>query len=188
MKVKPTSKSSEVLMELGLGDEALIDEASGQPSPFQIKNILVPMDFSACAEKALRYAMPLAEQNAAAITLLHVLPSYVTGGLSTVDYVQLRGEMRASAESQLSALAAQEGKENVEIRFRTAEGDAATEIIAGANTLRADLIVISTHGRTGLTHALLGSVAEHVVRRAPCPVLVVREREHEFLQSPVKTT
>ena len=170
-------------MELGPGDEALIERASGQPSPFHIKNILVPMDFSACAKKALRYAVPLAEQNAAAITLLHVLPAFVTGGLNTVDYVQFRGEMRASAESQLSTLAAQEGTETVKIRFRTSEGDPTTEIISAARSLPADAIVISTHGRTGVTRALLGSVAEHVVRRAPCPVLVVREREHEFLQA-----
>jgi nucleotide-binding universal stress UspA family protein len=50
-----------------------------------------------------------------------------------------------------------------------------------AKTVNADVIVISTHGRTGLKHVLLGSVAEHVIRHAPCPVLVVREREHEFL-------
>ena len=168
-------------MELGPGDEALIERASTQPSPFRIRSILVPMDFSPCAERALRCALPLAEQNKAAITLLHVLPSYVTGGLSTVDRVQLRGEMRASAESQLSALAAHEANGEVEIRFRTAEGDAAAEILSVARKLPADIIVVSTHGRTGLTRALLGSVAEHVVRRAPCPVLVVREREHEFL-------
>ena len=172
-------------MELVSGEEALIERASGQPSPFQIKNILVPMDFSLCAQKALRYAVPLAQQNAAAITLLHVLPGYVTGGLSTVDYVQLRGEMRASAESQLSALAAQESKGDMKICFRTTEGDPAAEILSTAKDLPADLIVVSTHGRTGLTRALLGSVAEHVVRRAPCPVLVMREREHEFVQPTV---
>jgi len=174
-------------MELGPGDEALIEQAGAQPSPFQIKNILVPMDFSACAEKALRYAVPLAEQNKAAITLLHVLSGYVPNVLGTMDYVQLRGEIRASAESQLSALAAQEAKGDMEICFRTAEGDPATEILSAAKDLPADLVVVSTHGRTGLTRALLGSVAEHVVRRAPCPVLVVREREHEFLEALVKT-
>jgi universal stress protein A len=187
MRVKPATDAPEIVMELGPSDAALIEEGSRQASPIRIKNILVPVDFSACSEKALRYAMPLAEQNKAAITLLHVLPGYVPSGLGTVDYVQLRGEMRASVASQLSALAAQEGKENVEIRFRTAEGDAATEITLGAKSLLADLIVISTHGRTGLTRALLGSVAEHVVRRAPCPVLVVREREHEFLEALVKS-
>src|SRR5688572_18844464 len=70
MKVKPTTKASEVVMELGARDEALMEKASTPPSPFQIRNILVPVDFSECSEKALRYAMPLAEQNKAAITLL----------------------------------------------------------------------------------------------------------------------
>jgi universal stress protein A len=187
MKIKPATNVAEVVMELGPGDEGLMEKANARPSPFQIRNILVPVDFSECSEKALRYAMPLAEQNKAAITLLHVMPGCVTGGFSAVDYVQLRGEMRASAESQLSTLAQQEN-DNVKIEFCTAEGDPAAEIIAVAKNLPADLIVISTHGRTGLTHALLGSVVEQVVRRAPCPVLVVREREHEFLQPPIKTT
>jgi nucleotide-binding universal stress UspA family protein len=57
------------------------------------------------------------------------------------------------------------------------------EIIEAARSLPADLIVISTHGRTGLKHVFLGSVTEHVVQRAPCPVFVVREREHEILAS-----
>jgi len=175
-------------MELGPSDAALIEQGSRQASPIRIKNILVPVDFSDCSEKALRYAMPLAEQNKAAITLLHVTAGCVTGGFSAVDYVQLRGEMRASAEHQLSELVAQQKNDEVKVEFRTAEGDAGSEIIAAARTLPADLIVISTHGRTGLAHALLGSVAEHVVRRAPCPVLVVREHEHEFLQPPIKTT
>jgi nucleotide-binding universal stress UspA family protein len=188
MKVKPTTKASEVVMELSARDEALMEKASMPPSPFQIRNILVPVDFSECSEKALRYAMPLAEQNKAAITLLYVTPGCVTGGFSAVDYVKLRGEMRASAERQLSALIAQQRNDDVEVQFRTAEGDAPTEIVTAARSLPADLIVISTHGRTGLTHALLGSVAEHVVQRASCPVLVVREHEHEFLQPPIKTT
>jgi nucleotide-binding universal stress UspA family protein len=62
-------------------------------------------------------------------------------------------------------------------------GSPTLEIVEMARSLPADLIVISTHGRTGLKHVVLGSVAEHVVRRAPCPVLVVREEEHEILAS-----
>jgi nucleotide-binding universal stress UspA family protein len=60
-------------------------------------------------------------------------------------------------------------------------GTPSMEIVELANTLPADIIIISTHGRSGLKHVLMGSVAEHVVRHAPCPVLVVREREREFL-------
>ena len=90
--------------------------------------------------------------------------------------------MHASGEKQLSALAAAEvrGELSVDTVIRT--GPVAAEIIAVAQSLPADLIVVSTHGRTGLKHVLLGSVTEHVVRHAPCPVFVVREKEHEFLR------
>jgi nucleotide-binding universal stress UspA family protein len=86
-----------------------------------------------------------------------------------------------------------EGRKELEI-VRLTIGDAArsttllrtgqphTEIVEAARELGADLIVLSTHGHTGLTHALLGSTAEKVVRHAPCPVLVVREKEHEFVR------
>lgn len=86
-------------MELGPGDDALMEQASTQRSPFQIENILVPMDFSTCAQKALRYAVPLAEQNKAAITLLHVLLGYVPNALGTMDYVQFRGKCARSVSS-----------------------------------------------------------------------------------------
>jgi nucleotide-binding universal stress UspA family protein len=89
--------------------------------------------------------------------------------------------MRVTGEKQLSALARDEVPDEISLETLVRSGSPAVEIIDVAKRLPADLIVISTHGRTGLKHVFLGSVAEHVVRHAPCPALVVREHEHEFI-------
>ena len=195
MKAKPTKHPGEVVLELNRRDEPLLAAADKNPalSPFQLKKILVPIDFSDCSRKALRYAIPLAKQHGAAITLLYVVvvPSYFGvgdgGGFNYAafepDFISIEAEIRASGSKQLAALATNEVRAEVSADTLVQTGSPAVEIIAAAKSLPADLIVISTHGRTGLKHVWLGSVAEHVVRRAPCPVLVVREREHEFVES-----
>ena len=109
---------------------------------------------------------------------LIVLSDDATSG---IDYAQLQTEMKASGDAQLQKLAAAEVPAGLFKESLVGVGVPASEIVQAAKTLAADVIVIATHGRTGLKHVLLGSVVESVVRRAPCPVLVVREREHEFL-------
>lgn len=91
--------------------------------------------------------------------------------------------MRESGEKQLAKLAADEGRRDVAVDTLVRVGSPIWEIIETARSLPADMIVISTHGRTGLKHVFLGSVTEGVVQRAPCPVFVVRECEHEILAS-----
>ncbi|MBM3837104.1 MAG: universal stress protein [Verrucomicrobia bacterium] len=149
---------------------------------FRLKRILVPIDFSDCAKKALRYAIPLASQHRAALTLLYVVPAnYAVGEYGGIDYGSLEAEMRASGERQLASLIVDEIGDQVPVDPLVQCGSPAAEIVAVARGMPADLIVISTHGRTGLKHVLLGSAAEYVVRHAPCPVLVVREYEREFV-------
>ena len=89
--------------------------------------------------------------------------------------------MRVNSERELLKLAKVNTCEEVPINTLVRVGSPAREIVEVATDLNADIIVISTHGRTGFKHVLIGSVAENVVQRAPCPVLIVREREHEFL-------
>ena len=182
MKAKPTNHPGEVVLELNRRDEPLMAAAARVKSPFQIKKILVPVDFSECARKALQYAIPLAKEHQAAITLLYVIasPAYVGGEFGATQY-QFEVETRASGEKELAKLIVDEVRGEVSADTLVRSGSPALEIIEVAKQLAADLIVISTHGHTGLTHVFLGSVAEHVVRWAPCPVLVVREQEHEFL-------
>jgi nucleotide-binding universal stress UspA family protein len=184
MKAKPTHHPGEVVLELNRRDEPLMAAAtsSAVKSPFTLKKILVPIDFSDCAKKALRYAVPLAKEHEAAVTLLYVVPTnYAIGEYGGIDYASIEGEMRASGEKELSRLAADEVHGDVSADTIVRTGSPVLEIIDVARKLDVDLIVISTHGRTGLKHVFLGSVAEDVVRRAPCPVLVVRENEHEFV-------
>ncbi len=192
MKIKPTEHSGEVTIEVGRADEAMLAAAGAAqaPSPFRLKRILVPIDFSDCSLKALRYAVPLARQHEASITLLHVVnvPTYYAvdgGGFNygafQPDYTALEAELRALGEKRLSAMAAEEAAQHVPTDSVVRTGPPATEIVELAKSIPADVIVISTHGRTGLSHVVLGSVAEHVIRHAPCPVLVVREHEHEFV-------
>jgi universal stress protein A len=181
MKAKPTRQPGRVLFEVNRRDESLM-RAATSPS-LRLKQILVPIDFSECSKKALQYAAPLAEQHDAAITLIYVLPPPTFGaGDYVADYSYLEAEMRANAEKQLRTLLEGELGGQLEKDAVTRIGRPASEIIDLAKSLPADLIVISTHGHTGLKHILLGSVAEEIVRRAPCPVLVVREREHEFVR------
>jgi nucleotide-binding universal stress UspA family protein len=186
MKVRPTKHPGEVLLELNRRDEPMLATASREAnlSAFRLKRILVPIDFSECAKKALRYAIPLAKQHEAALTLLYVVPvNSAMGESGGIDYAALETEMRSSGEKELSTLAVDEVRGEVPTDTLVCTGSPRLEIIEAAKSLPADLIVISTHGRTGLKHVLLGSMAEALVLRAPCPVLVVREREHEFLAS-----
>ena len=147
-----------------------------------IRHILVPLDFSDSAEKALRYAVSFARQFDAKITLLHVrpIPLYPTG-IGEVPSVALIYEpspdqIKARLVHDSRRLVPREMCERTTVR----QGAAYDEICAVALEFAADLIIIATHGRTGLKRAVLGSTAERVVRHAPCPVLVVREREREF--------
>jgi len=139
--------------------------------------ILWPTDFSPLAKTALPHAVGLATQTAAELVLLHVLPSlaaYVTPELSGALSVSLQRKTRAAAQRELRRLEAQVKAPKIRIHTVLTEGVAFQQIVRAAKRLRCDLIVMATHGRTGLVHAIMGSVAENVLRQAPCPVLTVR--------------
>ena len=153
-------------------------------SPLQLTRILIPVDFSECSKKALQYAIPLARQHQAVLILLSVIePTYGGGEMTALDYVQIETALKTSAETELAKLVAQEIPADIVTQTVIRSGSPSREITESAKVLDVDLIVISTHGRTGLSHVFLGSVTEHVVQRAPCPVFVVREREHDILAS-----
>ena len=186
MKARLTRNPGEVTLEISRRDEPLMDAATRTAvrSPLKLRRILVPIDFSECSKKALLYALPLAKEHQAALTLLYVVPpAYGAGEYGGIDYAQLEASMKESGQRQLAELVAEEVSCEVYADTLVRVGSPAQQIVETASTLAADIIVISTHGRTGLKHVFLGSVAEHVVQRAPCPVLVVREREHEILAS-----
>jgi universal stress protein A len=180
VKFKPTHKTGGVVVELGPQESQLPADSREQvPSRlpvFQLKKILVPVDFSDCSRKALQYALPFARQFEAELALIHVVQAYVAvPELVPVEVVSTR-----DAEADLEKLR-QMSCGAVRSRVVVRVGLPHREITEAAKELGSDLIILSTHGHTGFAHVLLGSTAERVVRHAPCPVLVVREREHEFV-------
>jgi universal stress protein A len=152
------------------------------PSLLRIRSILVPIDFSASSRKALDYAVPFAEQFGAKLTLLHVVEPIASSDFG-FPLMMESGKIMAACKGKLELLAKQKAiNPKILERAVVSEGRAFHEIARAAKNLKVDLIIISTHGYTGLKHALLGSTTERVVRHAPCPVLVVREDEHEFVR------
>ena len=152
------------------------------PARLKLKSILVPIDFSEPAGKALRYALPFAEQFGAKITLLHVVEPIAMPDFANFPLLTENDRVARVFRTKLDLLCKRETIkprliEKTLVRF----GKPFQEICDAARGLKVDLIVLSTHGYTGLKHAVLGSTAERVVRHAPCPVLVVREQEHEFV-------
>jgi nucleotide-binding universal stress UspA family protein len=151
--------------------------------PLRIKSILVPIDFSGPSKLALKYAVPFAEQFEAKLTLLHVVePVPMPDFARTYPLLIENDKLMAASKAQLELLMKQEAIDpKIVDQTLVRLGRCFHEIADAARTLKVDLIIISTHGYTGFKHALLGSTTERVVRHAPCPVLVVREREREFV-------
>ncbi|MDB6155275.1 MAG: Stress protein UspA-like protein [Chthoniobacteraceae bacterium] len=149
------------------------------PHILNLKNILVPIDFSETSRKALQYAVPFAKQFGSRITLLHVVDFTMYPqelGYIQFDLVEmLEAQKKNLAELAERSIASELLSQNI-VRY----GIAWNTVIEVARETQADLIITTTHGYTGFKHVLLGSTAERIVRHAPCPVLVVREREHEF--------
>ena len=145
---------------------------------FQVRKILVATDFSACAAAALDHAVDLATTLKADILLVHVLTSpasyFALPSLVPMPHEWLQS-LRKEALDRLDEQSRR--VRGPAIRTELREGPTDEAIVAAAAAAKADLIVMGTHGRTGLQHALLGSVAERVVRRSPVPVLTVRTRE-----------
>lgn len=179
MNAEPIKHSDEVVLKINPHDESLLTTAPA--APFRFRKILVPIDFSDCSKKALRYAVPLAKQHDAALTLLNVvpIPPWAVGEASGGENVPTL--QRASGEQELARLMTEVIHGEVAADSTVRVGSPAAEIVELAKSLPADIIIISTHGHSGWGHVFKGSVAERVIRHSPCPVLVVRECEHEFL-------
>ena len=139
-----------------------------------VNRILVPVDFSGPSLAAMSYAHSLAALHDASLTVLHVVEPFHADML--MDTTAIQREQRTAAFKQLRALVAREFPAGAKATAKLRTGHPVETITRFARESGADLIVLSTHGRTGLSRALMGSVAERVVRHAPCPVLVVRRK------------
>ena len=166
---------------------------SDPPTPslpsLHLKTLLVPVDFSENSRKAVIYAVRIAQRNNSSLLLLHVVepPQFVrqlTPDYSIASYEEMRKvcePSRRQSEENLVRLSRDVQDANVVVETSQRIGTPYEEIVKEAKHKQVDLIVIATHGYTGLDHFLLGSTAERVVNIAPCPVLVVRKKERDFI-------
>jgi nucleotide-binding universal stress UspA family protein len=152
-----------------------------------IKRVLVPVDFSADSLHALTYACDLARRWGATVVALHVVEPIYLGEASVLlaarpDPAQLLDEQWKICNRELTRLSEDMARDGRKVRTVVKRGVAAHVIVDTAKRMAADLIVMATHGRTGLDHMLVGSVAEKVVRAASCPVLTVRRARARHLK------
>ena len=149
--------------------------------------ILAPTDFSDDSKLALTYAVELAQKFSAEIVVVHVdqplapvMVSELNPGLDVGTMNRIAEEQRMLALRELEQTTARLREQNIKVRGLMRVGAPFLEILNAAVSENADLIVMGTHGRSGLAHVLMGSVAERVVRKSPCPVLTIRHPDRKF--------
>jgi nucleotide-binding universal stress UspA family protein len=151
-----------------------------------LERILVPSDFSEYSDQALRYGLELARKFGATLYLLHVVTDPATqafaGDVFTTPPAEVLDQWVVEAEQRLTAVVPD--RDRARVRVRAVVGSPYSEILQFAEEEEIDLVVMGTHGRGGVSHFLLGSIAERVVRRSPCPVLTVRHPQHGFVDLP----
>jgi nucleotide-binding universal stress UspA family protein len=144
-----------------------------------INRILIPIDFSSYSKEALKYAIPFARKFKAELLLLHVVEPAIYPAdfnFGQVGIPAIEDELRAKAEEELKKLVEVETKRRARSSTMVRVGKPFIEIITAAKEEQIDLIIMATHGHSGIEQILFGSTAERVVRKAHCPVLTVRTR------------
>jgi nucleotide-binding universal stress UspA family protein len=147
----------------------------------QIRTILVPTDFSEYAEYAFTWALQIAADWQAKLILFHatspISPLAFPDSVYLPELQRLETDMLADAERRMATFVEKKGSSTVVVETRVVVGEPVFEICQAVEREQADLIIMGSHGRTGLAHVLLGSVAERVIRHASCPVVVARKPE-----------
>ena len=151
----------------------------GAKRKLNLRRLVVPLDFTLQSRLALRHAVPLARQHGAKISLVHVVPpvtvmASLPGDATSYMPINNNAELLKSTRRQLKELGDQLLPKELLGRHFVCEGNAAYEVVRVAESIRADLIVLSTHSRSNLERVVFGSTAEKIVRHAHCPVLAVR--------------
>jgi len=159
---------------------------AGEAVMIAINNILVATDFGEAADSALRYGRELAGRFGATLHVLNVVEDVFASGFAVEAYSAIVPEMQQEVESgarrRLHELVVDSDGSGPRTTSAIRTGSPTYAIVDYAREHDIDLIVMGTHGRGALAHVLMGSVAERVVRLAPCPVLTVRNPEHEFVR------
>ena len=149
----------------------------------QYRNVVLATDFSEPAREAAGHAGALARATGARLHLLHVIEEFSyweSFNLKTFPSPEVLGELESNARLALADLFDEQERNALQVATHVRHGKPFVEIIRVARDLEADVIVIGSHGQSGLAETLFGSTAEKVVRKAPCAVLVVRHPEHTF--------
>ncbi|APZ92680.1 universal stress protein [Fuerstiella marisgermanici] len=151
-----------------------------------LDKILIPTDFSDFSKPAMSYGCAIAARFNSQVHLLHVCPDAAmlvpeAGGLGGEALLEQATAMEETAMASLRELPPDNWENGRDVVRATRVGSSFYEIIQYAKETNVDLIVIGTHGRSGLMHLLMGSVAENIVRKAPCPVLTVKPDGHQFV-------
>ncbi len=160
--------------------------ASSQP--IGLKTILVPIDFSDNSKKALRYAIPFAQQFNASLILAYIVEPTIYPsdfGFGQIGFPDVEKELHEKALSEMATLRDSIIPPGLRTVTLVGTGIPFVEITQFAKEHEVDIIIVATHGRTGVEHILFGSTAEKIIRKAPCPVLVVRSEEHDFIDERV---
>jgi nucleotide-binding universal stress UspA family protein len=154
-----------------VGEKRLAVEGLG------IKSILVPIDFSAHSKNALKYAVPMAEEFDAALHLVYVVEPTIYPadlGFGQVVLPGVEEELRQKGAEELKSLIEKEIGSRVKASSSVRTGNPHQEILAEADEKDVNLIIVATHGHSGVEHMLFGSTADRIVHHAKCPVLTVR--------------
>jgi nucleotide-binding universal stress UspA family protein len=187
MKIRAARRSDDVVLEMEPSNSALPPISLPEVN---LKRILVPIDFSPQSRKAMEYGFSFAKQFNAEVLLLHVIEMTPLPAppLTVVQDETTQATLHENAARELAQWR-DEISSQVAVKASVRNGiSAQAEIVNAATEGNIDLIVLGTRGLTGLAHLLVGSTAERVVQHAPCPVMVVREREHDFVGNSEGTT
>ncbi len=147
-----------------------------------LKKILCPIDHSDCSKEALKYAVSFAMKDEAKLYLLHIIDiRSFNDSLVAMSQQIPDEETLEQLRMKLLDCIPEDIRDDMDVEATVIQGIPFAEIISTAKEKEIDMIVIGSHGRTGISHMMLGSVSEKVVRKAPCPVLTVRQPGHEFM-------
>jgi nucleotide-binding universal stress UspA family protein len=148
----------------------------------KLEKVLYPTDFSEASENAQRYAISFAKAFGAKLYLLSVNQPFNMAFLDPLIVHDLDANREAAVQENLDRLRAEIAQQEIEVEAEMRRGSTSLEIVSFAKEKEIDLIIMGTHGWSGLDHVLMGSTAEVVVRKAPCPVLTVRPAVHDFVE------
>lgn len=154
----------------------------GRCQMISIQGVMVPVDFSKESILAAKFGASLAEEYKTKLYVLHVMePVHPSLRGYIVDFEQFQQRMIAQAKEDLENVIPKAVKDRIPVEFILEIGHPSYLIVEKAKELGVDVVVIATHGRTGLSYVLLGSVAEKVIRHAPCPVFVIRNPKDKYV-------